>query len=273
MYLDANNLYGWAMSQPLPTSNFKWLTDKEMEELDVKMIPGDSPRGYILECDLSEYYFYILVYFIKCNVSFLCISEYPRDFIKCKVPFLCISEYPHELHNLHKDYPLAPEHLQVEENILTNYQCHLLQDEGFSKPPPKLIPNLRNKTNYIIHYRSLKLYLELGLRLTNVHCVLLFDQSPWLKNYINFNTRQSTVAKYDFEKDFFKLMSNAVFGKSFYLFICSFMILCIDSFIVGKAFIFMFFCSYVLIHSLQVRFFIFMIICSYVLIHSLIHCK
>ena len=53
MYLDANNLYGWAMSQPLPTSNFKWLTDEEMEELDVMVVPDDSPRGYILGCDLG----------------------------------------------------------------------------------------------------------------------------------------------------------------------------------------------------------------------------
>ena len=59
MYLDANNLYRWVMSQPLTTSNFKWLIDKEMEELDVKMIPDDSPRGYILDCDLGKYYFYI----------------------------------------------------------------------------------------------------------------------------------------------------------------------------------------------------------------------
>ena len=79
---------------------------------------------------------------------------------------------PHELHDLHKDYPLAHERLQIEENINSNYLRHLLQDEGFSKPPPKLVPNLRSKTNYIIHYRNLKLYLELGLRLTNVHRVL-----------------------------------------------------------------------------------------------------
>ena len=143
------------MSQPLPTSNFKWLTDEEMEELDVMMIPDDSSRGYILECDLGKYYFYYLyihVYFIKCNVSFLYISEYPRDFTKCNVSFLCISEYPHELYDLHKDYPLASECLQIEENLLSDYQRHLLQDGGFSKPPPKFIPSLRSKTNYTIHY-------------------------------------------------------------------------------------------------------------------------
>ena len=224
MYLDANNLYGWAMSQPLPMSNFKWLTDEKMKDLDVMMIPDNSSRGFILECDLSKYYFYYLyiyVYFTKYNVS-----------------FLCVSEYPHELHDLNKDYPLAPERLQIEQNILNNYQRHLLQDEGISKPPPKLVPNLCNKTNYIIHYHNLKLYLKLGLDLTNVRRVLSFDQSPWLKNYINFNTRRhsSTAAKNYFEKDFFKLMNNAFFGKS---------ITCL----------FFLFCSYILIHSLQVKIF------------------
>ena len=53
MYLEVNNLHGWAMSQPLPTSNFKWLTDEEMQELDVKMIPDDRSKGYILEGDLG----------------------------------------------------------------------------------------------------------------------------------------------------------------------------------------------------------------------------
>ena len=150
MYLDANNLYGWAMSQLLPKSNFKWLTEKETEGLEFKMIPDNSSRGYVLDSDFGKYYFhylYIHVYFIKCNVSILYISENPRDFIKCNVSFLCISEYPHELHDLHKDYPLAPERLQIEENILSDYQCHLLQHEGFSKLPPKLVPNLSDKTN------------------------------------------------------------------------------------------------------------------------------
>ena len=83
IYLDANNLYGWAMSQLLPTSNFKQLSDEEMEELDVMIVPDDSSSGNILECDFGKYHFYYLynyVYFIKYNVSFPCISEYPRDF-------------------------------------------------------------------------------------------------------------------------------------------------------------------------------------------------
>ena len=77
-YLDANNLYGWVMSQPLPRSNFKSLTDEEMEVLDVIMISDDSWSRYVLECGLGKYYFYFLsayVYFIKCNISLLCISE------------------------------------------------------------------------------------------------------------------------------------------------------------------------------------------------------
>ena len=147
-----------------------------MEELDVMTVPDDSSRGYILECDLGKYsfcYLYIYVYFTEHNVSFLCISEYPRDFIKCNVSFLCILEYTHELHELHKNYPLAPERLQIEESIFSNYQSYLLQDEGFRKPRPKFPPNLCNKTNCIIHYRNLKLHLELGLRLTSAHRVIV----------------------------------------------------------------------------------------------------
>ena len=116
----------------------------------------------------------------------------------------------------------------------TSLRCRLLQDEGFSQPSPKLVPNLCNKTNYIIHYHNLNLYLELGLCLTNVHRDLSFNQSPWLKYCINFNTRQRTAARNDFEKYFFKLMNNVVFGK---LFMCLFVLLC----------------SYILINSFQAK--------------------
>ena len=116
----------------------------------------------------------------------------------------------------------APDRFRIEENILSGYQRHLFKDEIISKPPHKLVPNLCSKTNHINHYCNLKLHLELGLHLTSAHRVLLFDQLLWLKNYINFNTRQPTAAKNDFEKDFFKLMNNVVFGKSF---ICLFVLL------------------------------------------------
>ena len=184
IYLDATNLYGWVMSQPLPTSNFKWLTDKEIKDIDVMMIADGSSRGYILECD----YFYFLskyLYFIKSNAS-----------------FLCVSEYPYGIHDLRKDYPLAPERLRIEENILSNCQSHLLQDEGFSKTQPKFSPNLRNKTNYIIHYCNFSLYLKVGLHLTNAHRVLSFDQSPWLKNFNQHQLQYS--ATYSCKKWFWK---------------------------------------------------------------------
>ena len=77
----------------------------------------------------------------------------------------------------------------------------------------KLVPNLHDKRNYVVRIKALNQALSHGLVLGNVHRVIKFNQRAWLKPYIDFNTRLRTQAKNDFEKDFLKLINNAVFGK------------------------------------------------------------
>ena len=176
MYLDANNLYGWAMSQYLPTGGFKWLSPKQIEKTNLGKYTENSEKGLILEVDL---------------------------------------EYPQKLHDLHNDYPLGPEKVKVTNEMLSDY-CKKIQKKFniSSGLVHKLIPTLADKQKYVLHYRNLQLYLDLGLKLKKVHRVLEFNQSPWLKQYIDFNTQKRTNAKNSFEKDFFKLMNNSVFGKT-----------------------------------------------------------
>jgi len=147
-YLDANNLYSWAMSKPLPTHNFEWMSEKELADW--------KNQKCILEVDL-----------------------------KC----------PKDLHDLHNDYPLAPESVKIG-NV------------------EKLIPNLNDKTKYVVHYENLKLYEELGLEITKIWRGIKFEEIEWLKQYIDLNTNLRAKANNEFEKAFFKLMNNSVFGKT-----------------------------------------------------------
>ena len=104
-------------------------------------------------------------------------------------------EYPKSLHDLHSDYPLASERIEVNK-------------------VDKLIPNLWNKKKYVVHYENLKQYLSLGLKLTNIYRGIRFEESQWLEKYITLNTNLRMEAKNEFEKDFFKLMNNSVLGKT-----------------------------------------------------------
>jgi hypothetical protein len=107
----------------------------------------------------------------------------------------CDVRYPQDLHDTHSDYPFLPERLNV-------------------NGTEKLIPNLMDKSRYIVHYRNLQQALQHGLILTKIHRAISFKQQPWMKSYIAMNTKLRQEASNDFEKDFYKLMNNSVFGKT-----------------------------------------------------------
>ena len=104
-------------------------------------------------------------------------------------------EYPHKLWETHNDYPLAPEKMIV--NGVEKLICHF-------KP----------RKNDVVHYRNLRQYLEMGMRITAVHRGISFYQSSWMEPYIRKNTELRKTAANSFEKDFFKLINNSVFGKT-----------------------------------------------------------
>ena len=156
-YLDANNLYGKAMTEKLPVRGFKWMDDISKIDKDfVKDYDKNNNKAYILDVDI---------------------------------------DYPSKLQNLHSDLPFLPERM-----IINNTK--------------KLVCNLNDKKNYIVHINVLKKALDHGLKLRKVHRVIEFEQEAWLKEYIDVNTESRKKATNDFEKDFFKLMNNAVFGKT-----------------------------------------------------------
>ena len=152
-YLDANDLYGWAMFQPLPTREFRWVDVKPDE---ISKLVTSSEKGYILEVDVR---------------------------------------YPRELHDYHNDLP---------------FMCGRMVRNGVEK----LVSNLYYKMRYVIHIRALEQALKHGLVLERIHRAIEFKQSAWMKEYVDFNTKLRTAAANDFEKDFYKLMNNAVFGKT-----------------------------------------------------------
>ena len=156
-YLDANNLYGKAITEKLPVRGFKWINDIfEINEKFVKSYNKNRDKGYILEVDV---------------------------------------DYPNKLQNLHSDLPFLSEGM-----VINNTK--------------KLVCNLNDKKNYIVHINVLKQALDHGLKLRKVHRVIEFDQEAWLKEYIDVNTELRKKATNDFEKDFFKLTNNAVFDKT-----------------------------------------------------------
>ncbi|XP_046585666.1 uncharacterized protein LOC124292570 [Haliotis rubra] len=146
IYWDANNLYGWAMSQALPERNFEWVED--VDELDIMGVTPDADIGYILEVDL----------------------EYPTYLLDAH------SDYPLAPESMIVTKDMLSSHSEkLKEKLVIK-----------GKPSGKLVPNLFNKQKYVLHYRNLQFYLSQGLILTKIHRAIQFRQTPWLKPFIQY---------------------------------------------------------------------------------------
>ena len=166
MYWDANNLYGYAMIQDLPYFGIKWLSDKEISNFDLN-VSENSPIGYILECDLK---------------------------------------YPKKLHDLHSDYSLCPEKIEVNSDMLSDYCFDIADQYGIKVGGvKKMIPNLVDKVKCVVHSKNLQYCLSLGMKLIKIHRILSFKQSDWLKKYVDFNTKKRRESSDEFDKNLYKL--------------------------------------------------------------------
>jgi hypothetical protein len=186
IYLDANNLYGYAMKQKLPYSDFQWLSFVDFKKL-VKQDKEGDPKA--------------IEYFKKYGRIWKVDLEYNDD---CKVKTW--------------KFPLAPERKTISPNDLNKWQVEFLKTDNEGKPIsskiPKLLCTLNNKKEYVIHERLLNLYISYGLKITKIHKIISFREENWLEHYIDLNTAQRTKATTDFEKNIWKLMNNAFYGKT-----------------------------------------------------------
>jgi len=179
VYLDANNLYGGAMCKSLPYKDFKWNTD-EWDKAKIMNITDISKDDEFDDIDSTGYLFSVNLHI------------------------------PKELHEKMNNYPPCPDNICIDKDDLNDWQ-----QEGYKKSKvKKLCLTFHDKINYVINYRLLKLYLSLGVTLLKVNRVLQYTQKRFMKSYIMLNTNLRKKSNNEFEKDFYKLMNNAVFGKT-----------------------------------------------------------
>lgn len=175
-YWDANNLYGWAMNQCLPFAEYRWLTDKQIRDLEFMQISPDHPVGYFLEVD---------------------------------------GFFPDGVHDYLSDFPPAPLKQKVSDAMISPFSkaMHAKYDQKHDSKTEKLLCTLEPRTFYKCYYSTLQLYCKLGFVVRKIHRILSFCQAKWMANFINYNTAQRAKATNDFETDFFKLINNCSYGK------------------------------------------------------------
>ena len=175
-YVDATNLYGHSMSQMLPYDEIEmWHghPDKYWKWLDEILNTPDD----------SE-----IGYFLEVDLK-----------------------YPDDIKQKSKYFPFCPENKKINPNKYNEYMKSM-KPENYTKSK-KLICDWTDKKKYLIHYRILKFYVRHGMIVEKIHEIISFKQSRWLEKYISFNTQKRNKDKNDLEKDFFKLLNNAAFGK------------------------------------------------------------
>lgn len=174
--------------------------NKYMTEFDSK-----DESKYLIYLDANNLYGYSMMQHLPLDDFQWCQDEFDVEKIlnisddsSTGYIFEVDLDYPQSLHDKHKDYPFCAENRVVP---------HTKKDQ-------KLLLTLYDKKNYVIHYKMLKCALQNGLVLTKIHRVLQFSQSQWLKPYIMKNTTLRTKAANDFERNFYKLLINAIYGKT-----------------------------------------------------------
>ena len=177
MYFDCNNLYGVAMKEFLPHSEFHWKENfTEEDVLKILQAPADAETGYILEVDIV---------------------------------------FPEEFHSVLSDYPLAPEKRKISFEELSPYSQMVVTKHNLKTcKVEKLLATLMKKENYVLHYRNFQLYTSLGAKVVKIHRILQFYQKPSLKEYIDFNTAKRAASTNVFDINFYKFLSNSLFGKT-----------------------------------------------------------
>ena len=176
-YLDANNLYGKAMSCALPLRSYRWMTSEEIASFDpLTDVHGEEGQGYILEVTLR---------------------------------------YPERLHRSHNSFPLAPETVEITDKDLSPYSTKCLHELTNKKTykAKKLTATFRDRVEYVCHGMNLKFYLEQGLELVKIHRGITFHQSKFIKPYIDHFTKKRAQAKTKAASRIFKLLCNSLYGK------------------------------------------------------------
>ena len=171
LYIDANNLYGHSISEPLPYDEIKFDNNVELE--NILNTPDDSDIGYFIEVDLT---------------------------------------YPNNIKEKTKNFPFAPVNKKINPDNFSDYMKEIKPDTCIQTK--KLLCDFSEKKVYLVHYRMLKFYVRHGMIVDKVHNIISFRQSRWLEKYINFFTQKRNQAVNDFEKDFYKLLKNAFYGRT-----------------------------------------------------------